>query len=143
MARVAGWQRRLNEYILDAQERYKSAGFQPGVFDCVHFVADWVKVLTGEDPLGEYRNAYTTEEEGFLLVAQKEGSLEEALRNRFGDPIPPSLGQRGDIATLRIDDRLMCGILFTSGAKMRALFLGEGGFALHRVSDVTHVFPVR
>lgn len=138
--RVQGWQRTLNEYILNAQDRYRAAGFQYGAFDCVHFAADWVFRLTGDDHLAAYRGRYSTQAEGEALLAEIDGTLLEALKKRFGAPIHPAHAQRGDIAYL---DGVGCGIYFTSGARMAALFLGDGGFVMHRARDTTHAFAVR
>jgi cell wall-associated NlpC family hydrolase len=136
--RVAGWQRRLNEFVIATEQRYKAVGFKPGEFDCVHFVADWVQVLTGTDPLGDYRGAYTSIEQGLALI--REGGLRQALEARFGAPVEPSKAMRGDVAFC--ESLQMCGIYFTSGARMCALFLGEGGFTLRRARDTDFAFRV-
>ena len=138
--RIDGWQRALNAHILEAQERYRASGFRYGAFDCVHFAADWVLRLTGEDPLAAYRGRYATRIDGEALLAELDGTLLDALRKRFGEPLHPSHAMRGDIAYL---DGVGCGIYFTSGARMAALFLGDGGFVLHRARDTTHAFAVR
>lgn len=138
--RIEGWARELNKYVGDAQVRYKAHGFAYGAFDCVHFAADWVKRLTGDDPLADYRDRYDSKETGEALLAELDGTLLQALEKRFGPPIHPAHAMRGDIAYL---DGVGCGIYFTSGTRMCALFLGDGGFVLHRASDTTHAFAVR
>lgn len=141
--RIPGWQRSLNEYVIEAQERYKRDGFAYGSFDCVHFAADWVLKLTGTDHLAAYRGQYATAEEGAEKLAELDGgSLRQALVNRFGEPVHPIKAMRGDIAYAQFGGQECCGILFTSGARMVALFLAEGGFALHRAQDVEHAFRV-
>ena len=121
--RVLGWPRLLNEYILETQKRYQREGFVWGRIDCVHFVGEWVKIATGEDYLSGHN--YSTKGEADALL-EKEGSLYQALVSRLGEPIHPAKAQRGDIAYRK--DENACGIYFTSGAYMMALFLGEGGF---------------
>lgn len=140
--RVAGWARKLNEHILAWQERYQREGFAWGATDCVHFAGDWVRTLTGQDPLEQYRGRYSTEEEARALLAELDGSLYDALVKRFGEPVHPMKAQRGDLAYMAIGELECCGILFTSGARMVALFLGEGGFAMHRARDMLHAFRV-
>lgn len=138
--RINGWQRALNVYILDAQERYKREGFKHGAFDCVHFAADWVARVTGEDPLAAYRGRYATQEQGEALLLELDGTLVDALTKRFGQPIHPAHAQRGDIA---YKAGVGCGIYFTSGARMVALFLGDGGFVDIRARATDHAFSVK
>lgn len=138
--RPANWPRLLNEYIVQAQARYREIGFKPGEFDCCTFAAGWVRLMTGVDHLAEYRGKYSTETEGRALIESVDGSLLEALTKRLGEPVHPSMAQRGDIA-LRVNDGA-CGIYFTSGVRMLAVFLGEGGFVLHRIKDTDHAFRV-
>lgn len=141
--RVLGWQRKLSEYVIEAQARYKKDGFAWGKFDCCTFAADWVKVCTREDVLSEYRGAYSTEVEAVALLESKAGSVYQELVARFGEPVHPAKAQRGDIALAQLVPGLPCvGVFFTSGAKMRGLFLGEGGFILHRLKDINHCFRV-
>lgn len=138
--RVPGWQRKLNEYMLEAQERYRKHGFGYGTFDCCVFVADWIEICTGEDPLLDYRDLYTTKDEALALLKEREGTLYHALISRFGTPVHPAKAQRGDIAYRRKEQAL--GIYCTAGAQMRALFLADDGFAFYRAKDMTHAFRV-
>ena len=138
MARVQGWPRLLNQYILDAQERYKRDGILWARFDCCTFVSDWVQVATGIDPMADYRGTYTTRAQAFAKLAAVDGSLRAALTKRVGVEVPMAFGARGDIALLGDG----CGILFTSGARSNALFLGDGGFTLYRAEDCEVAFRV-
>lgn len=140
MTRCAGWARKLNDYLLEAQTRYTSGGFVAGQFDCCIFVADWVEICTGEDPMIDYREQYDTEADGFDLLADRETSLRQALESRFGAALDPSQAQRGDVAF--IESLNACGICIVQGAWMRALFLGNGGFVIHRTRDCDAVFRV-
>lgn len=137
--RVQGWQRLLADYILECEERYKAEGFAWGRFDCVHFVGDWVQRCTGEDPISEYRDGYSTKEEADALL-ETEGGLYQALVKRFGEPVHPAKAHRGDIAY--VEDISALGIFVSVGAKTHAIFLGEGGFAMHAAKHVTHAFRV-
>lgn len=138
--RVIGWQRALNVFLLEWQERYKQTGFVPGATDCAHFAGDWVLRLTGVDPLADYRGRYVTREAGEAMLAELDGSLLAALEKRFGAPIASAKAHRGDLA---YKHDVGIGIYFTSGARMVALFLGEGGFVMHRAADTDHAFAVR
>lgn len=139
--RVPGWQRKLNDYMYEAQARYQRDGLVWGSLDCAHFIGDWCEILTGTDPLDGYRGAYSNEEEAFALLRSRDRSLYQALRSRFGNPVHPAKAQRGDIA-YRKDDRAL-GIFFTSGPRMMAIFLADGGFTLHRLQDIDYAFTVR
>jgi hypothetical protein len=138
--RIVGWQRALNAYLIDAQERYKAEGFRWGAFDCVHFLGDWIRIATGDDPLADFRGQYSTREEAFALLERTYGSLQLALTARIAPPVHASKAARGDGAF--ISSLNACGIFFTSGGRMCALFLGEGGFALHRARDIYLAFKV-
>jgi hypothetical protein len=139
--RIDGWQRALNVYIIDAQERYKREGFSYAGIHCAPWCADWVQILTGgQDPMAEYRGRYSTQSEAEALLAELDGTLLEALTKRLGQPIHPAHAMRGDIA---YKASVGCGIYFTSGARMIALFLGDGGFVDLRADATDHAFAVR
>jgi hypothetical protein len=138
--RIEGWQRQLNLYLLESQRKYSEEGFKWGEFDCFHFVADWVLLITGIDHLAEYRGTYSTEEQAFSILKEKEGSVYDALQKRFGDPVHPGKAMRGDIAYRKDENSL--GIYLTSGARMAALFLGKRGFTIPKAKDTDHAFRV-
>lgn len=138
--RAVGWQRLLNEYVLDSQKLFKRFGYTPGTFDCCVFAGNWVKTCTGKDLLTEYRGKYRTMDEARALLLQLDGSLLDALKIRLGEPVHPAKAHRGDIAYRAAEEA--CGIYFTSGARMMALFLGQGGFALFRANDTDWAFRV-
>ena len=139
--RVIGWQSKLSEYLIAAQDKYKREGFGYDRTHCVTFAGDWVQILTGVDPIADYRGQYTTEAEAMALLEQLDVTLYQALQKRFGDPVHPAKAQRGDIAYR--ESEKMCGIFFTAGARMEALFLVDGGFARYRVRHIDHAFQVR
>lgn len=140
MTRVADWQRQLSLYVNEVAERAKTEAFAYGSFDCVHMVADWVKRCTGVDPLADYRGAYSSKEQADAILAEH-GSLLAAIESRLGSAVHPAHGFRGDVVFRSVDGS--CGILFTSGAKMRGLFLSEqGGLVLHRLQDIDYAFHV-
>ena len=51
------------------------AGFRWGKRDCMLFVADWAKVLTGEDPGADWRGVCATEAEAMAVVDEAGGML--------------------------------------------------------------------
>lgn len=138
--RVEGWQRKLNLYLQDVQRRYVGGGLQWGVLDCAHYAGDWVQILTGVDPIADLRGTYSTEA-GAVEILAAEGGLRAALVSRLGDPVNPARATRGDVAYR--EDETALGIYLTSGVQMRALFLGRGGFTMHRLRDTDLAFPAR
>ncbi len=136
--RRTNWQRLLNEYIVSEQERYLRDGFHPGIFDCCTFAAEWVRRCTGVDHFAEYRGQYATAARGRSLLP--EGGLRRVLTDKLGEPVHPAHAHRGDIALRESDMSL--GIFFTSGSRMMALFLGDGGFILHKAKDTDYAFRV-
>ena len=132
--RPVGWPRMLSEYVLGVQEQYKARGFAWGTFDCCTMGAEWVRLMTGRDPLEAYRGKYATREEAMALAG---GDLKAALTKELGEPCPIAQAQRGDLALM--GDAL--GILFTSG-RLFALFLGEGGMTLYPANKCDCAFRV-
>lgn len=56
------------------------APFRWGGLDCFLFVADWIERVTGIDPAGAYRGAYTTPREARALIRANGGALAFAER---------------------------------------------------------------
>jgi hypothetical protein len=108
--------------------------------NCATFAGEWVLRVTGTDPLEGYRGRAETEAEAMVLLSDLDRTLYEALRKRFGDPLHPARAQRGDIAYRKAERA--CGIYLTSGARMLALFLTDGGFAMHRARETDWAFRV-
>lgn len=53
--------------------RAANRGFIWGQHDCMLFVADWAKCLTGQDPGARWRGTYRTEAEGDAILATGPG----------------------------------------------------------------------
>jgi hypothetical protein len=68
----------LNEYLGSIGER----PWQPGVLDCGIFIADWVKILTGIDPIADVRGTYSSEEE-FDRILDREGGFLKSCSKRI------------------------------------------------------------
>jgi hypothetical protein len=56
--------------------------WQPGAFDCAVFMADWVYLVTGRDPIADVRGRYSTERQ-FLKIVRHEGGFEAACARRL------------------------------------------------------------
>lgn len=47
--------------------------WQPGVLDCGVFMADWVAIVSGKDPIADVRGTYSSEEEFDAILARENG----------------------------------------------------------------------
>ena len=95
MKRREDWPERLFDTIAE----WKHRPFAWGTADCCQFMAVCVEAMTGTDPMAEYRGQYEDEASGkAVLKAKGGGSLYNALRRKFGQPIPVPMAKRGDLA---------------------------------------------
>lgn len=92
--RVTIWEEALSDYIASKRDE----PFEYGVNDCCMFAAGAVEVMTGVDPMQEFRGTYS-DLRGSLKALKEigEGDLETTLDSKF-DEIPISHAQRGDLA---------------------------------------------
>lgn len=87
----------LSQYLA----RLAGRRWQFGAFDCAVFMADWVIVLTGVDPIADVRGRYHNERQ-FLRIVRAEGGFERATAARlaavgFTETAQPATG---DILTV-------------------------------------------
>ena len=90
------WPQLLDAYI----EATKARAFEWGSLDCVTFAANWRALVTGCDPIAQWRGTYKTEREALELIVRLGCDGLEALGTRlFGDPDPlgPKFVGRGDL----------------------------------------------
>jgi hypothetical protein len=87
----------LAEYLASLRRRR----WQPGLLDCGVFMADWIVMICGRDPIADVRGTYSTERQ-FLRILRREGGFETATAARlaaigFGEVVAPV---PGDIMTV-------------------------------------------
>jgi hypothetical protein len=75
--------------------------WRPGELDCGVFMADWVRALTGRDPIADVRGTYRSERQ-FLRIVRREGGLETSCASRleavgFVETVVP---RAGDLAVV-------------------------------------------
>ena len=68
----------LADYLASLRQRR----WQPGVLDCGVFMADWVMIVCGHDPIADVRGTYATEKQ-FLRIVRREGGFEAACAARL------------------------------------------------------------
>ncbi|SHO58804.1 DUF6950 family protein [Vibrio quintilis] len=128
----------------DFLDPYLDRPFQTGVNDCALFVADWVKQLTGDDFAAPFRGHYQTDL-GSARLIKKQGYRDLAdlvistldshcQRREF-----PALAQRGDVAWLDNQGRMLCGIVAACGV----IAIGTDGLISLPISAVKIAWQVR
>lgn len=111
MTRYPDWPERLATFI----ERRLDVSFSWGTNDCVTHAADEVWCITGTDPLGAWRGAWTDESSATAFL-ERLGGLHAAVTSVLGQPLEmPVLAQRGDVVLVRL----------SSGTELLAVCVGS------------------
>ncbi len=86
----------LGEYLRTCgQQRW-----QWGVYDCCTFLADWIVLRGGADPMRGYRGRYS-DEASSTAILQKAGGLVPLWTEALGEPSDPDTPpEPGDVAIL-------------------------------------------
>lgn len=93
MARLADWEKRLADYIAEAQLQ----PFKWGEWDCALFAAGAALAMTGEDRASAFRNRYTTAMGSTkALKRYGGGTLKSAFDMHYPDK-PIGFAVRGDL----------------------------------------------
>lgn len=98
---------------------------EPGTFDCVTIVADWIIANGHPDPMAHRRGAYDSEEAALALISEAGGLValfdqflgEAGIMEREGEPQPGDIG----VVAIRGEE---AGAIFTGG---RWALVGERG----------------
>jgi hypothetical protein len=88
----------LADYLASLRKR----SWQPGILDCGVFMADWVVLVCGRDPIADVRGTYSTRRQ-FLRIVRREGEFEASCAARlaavgYQETATPA---QGDIMTVR------------------------------------------
>jgi len=92
---------RWPDLLAEIIQQRAATPFAWGLHDCALLAADVVLALTGTDPAGALRGAYSTEAEADALIAQHGGleALAATLAAEVGlGDCAPTFAQRGDVA---------------------------------------------
>ena len=129
--RKPDWENELNKYLNTLNKKV----FQFGKYDCCIFVADAMLAITGIDHMAEYRNKYTTLDEGnSLLQTVGKRSLYRTLTAKFGKAQKGVYGKKGDVAY----HEDCCGLVIGR----YAMFIGEKGQVIIPIKSVQRIFKV-
>lgn len=119
MTRHADWEERLNDVVA----KHQAMPGEWGKSDCWIMVMDAIEAVTGERIL-PHLQSYATEAEGYK-VFRKAGfkeTVEEALAEALGEPMPPALAQRGDVGVIERDGSVSCGVFTSIGFAVRTIY---------------------
>lgn len=108
----------MEEAIEATIQRMQSTAFVWGSNDCDTIVADYVRKLTGRDPMAKWRGQYHDEAgaRAFIESANGNGSLiEEGLASIGIHPRLIGEPSRGDVALLDIRGDQICGLYLGYG----------------------------
>ena len=133
----------LHDFLLERAE----APFAWGVNDCALFAADAVLAITGVDIAAEFREKYSTEAEAFALIRDLTGgeTVADAAawcaeRHGLAEWEFPLMAQRGDLAVIENDGRLIAGIVHLSGRHV--VTVAESGLVRFDISEVKRAWHV-
>lgn len=100
----------LDEYLKEASTKE----FVWGKYDCLIFCAEWVKLATRKDYIGDVRGQYTSEIGAMRFLIEKHGTMENAIDSKL-KRVNINFAQKGDVALCLVDERKTCGIVGARG----------------------------
>jgi len=115
MARLPGWEKRLNAVVA----AHQALPGEWGVSDCFIIADDAVEAVTGEQMYPGARGYKT--DAGAAKQLRKHGfeSVRQAFAGKF-DEIPVAMAQRGDIGVIERDGAFSGGVFTAIGFMTRA-----------------------
>lgn len=124
------WAGRLTDYLAEQRAEHERRDFEWGELDCATFACDWVKHITGRDPMEEFRGKYSGDNRSAALALREsgDGTFFKACVRCLGEPLekPFRAAEPGDIAFL---DKCL-GIVSFCGGRKRAYFVTHRGIGI-------------
>lgn len=84
--------------------------FAWGKLDCLLFVSNWCKKMSGVDPAALGRGKYETKRDAYFLLKKERGGLQECFDYHF-DRVDQKFAQTGDVVVCELDAGKTCGII--------------------------------
>lgn len=84
--------------------------------DCCQFAASFIEMRTGHNPMVDF--IYSNKKEALALIA-KYGSLEDAITETLGEPIPVTEAKELDVLLADTDNGPAAGILYNGRCVIR------------------------
>lgn len=121
--RLEGWETRLFEAVAP----HLSAPFAYGKSDCFMLAMDALQAVTGADPYGDHRGAYSTAPGAAKQLARRGFTTLEDAMDALCSRVAPSMAQRGDIASLLSSDGPALAVVVGGSLVSK----GEAGVIIH------------
>jgi hypothetical protein len=129
----------LSRFINEAAER----PFRWGDWDCLLWLADWVRANRGVDPAGDLRGRYSSMLGAARIVREAGGMVSLVGQRVFKAGLPRvNVGARGDIAIVAVGGEggehfgNQAGAILLGGS---AVLMSQEGLCMPRRSDVSIV----
>lgn len=124
--RKQGWESILSQYL----EKSTLRRFKWGKFDCLIFVSNAVRLMTGIDPMSKkkrndpktIRGLYKTEDEARMLISKFRRSMPNIMDVHF-KRINPAFAGKGDVVLMKLSEGNTFGVV------------GNRGIAFFKTSD--------
>ena len=127
---------KLTEFLAQRKEM----PFKWGKNDCCLFAADWVELVSGQDPAKSFRGQYRTKNGAFKqLFKLGFKDIKSVFKASLNHEIEPLYAQRGDIALVNHGGELVGGIIQIN----RVACVGEHGLIYLPIDAVEMVFTLR
>lgn len=143
ISRKQTWQSDLHTFLL---ERANSP-FVWGVRDCSLFCADAIYAMTGTDIAADFRAQYHDETTAFAAIKKITGGstvadAAEYCAAKFGltEWKHPLMAQRGDLAIIENDGRLIAAIVHLNG--IHVVTVTDKGLSPFSISDIKRAWHV-
>jgi hypothetical protein len=144
LTRLENWDTgALHEFLIERADR----PFTWGENDCALFVADGILAMTGIDIAADFRGRYSNEEDAFATVRMITGgsTLEDAaawcaMRHGLDEWPGPLFAQRGDMAIVENEGRLISGLVHLSGRHV--VTVGESGLRRFPITAIVRAWHV-
>lgn len=93
----------MEEAILATLHRMETTVFARGANDCDAIMADYVEMLTGKDPMADWRDLYDDDAGAIAFIEAAGGNcalVERGMRSIGIEPKPGAEARRGDVVVV-------------------------------------------
>ena len=125
----------LEQYLLDTRD----AKFDWARMNCCHFVARWVEIATGRNPMAGLR-ATASQHAAHRLITELGGSMVTVWAGFMNaSPRPPAYAVEGDVVLMRLPQGSAAGICVGRDAVLLTL---EDGLSRFPMTHATHTWAI-
>jgi hypothetical protein len=131
--KIQGWEKILSEHI----QEHSISKFEWGYNDCLCFVSEYSRKVTGKVPNELVWGKYRTKEEA-LQYYQSVTEQPHKTMDRFYNRVNLSFAQRGDIVLKYRDDGFTFGLIENG----KAIFKTENGLTRENIKAMDYAWRV-